>query len=160
VVEEVAGVGYNFGVGREAPLFSLTAHDGTVVSLSRYRGDWYPLIVFFSATAPGVGDYLRELDAAIDELWGMRGQVLAVAVAPQADLRDLAGRAGTLAFPLLSDDGTVARLYGTWDEARRDCIPMAFVADRAHKIVWAGNGDGTLPPSVAELQQAFRGLVK
>lgn len=154
-------MGYNFGVGREAPLFSLAAHDGSIVSLSHYRGDWYPLIVFFSASAAGIEDYLRELNDAVDELWGVRGQVMTIAGAREDDLRRLADRLGAVAFPLLSDtDGAVARLYGAWDEARHDCIPVAYIADRAHKIVWTQNGDGSLPPSTGELRRAFVGFVK
>ena len=154
-------MGYIFGVGREAPLFSLNAHDGTVVSLSHYRGDWYPVIVFFRPDAAGIDDYLRALSDAAGGFWGVRGQVIAVAVASEEELRQLAGRLETIALPLLADaDGAVARLYGAWDEAHGGCTPLAYIADRAHKIVWAQNGDGTLPPSVAELEKAFRGFVK
>ena len=80
-------MGYIFGVGREAPLFSLSAHDGTVVSLSHYRGDWYPVIVFFHPEAAGIEDYLRALNAAAAGLWGVRGQVMAIAVATEEELR-------------------------------------------------------------------------
>jgi peroxiredoxin len=154
-------VGYIFGVGREAPLFNLTAHDGTVVSLSRFRGDWYPVIVFFRPDAAGIDDYLRALGAAAGGLWGVRGQVLAVAVASEEELLHLAERVGTIPIPLLADtDGAVARLYGAWDKDQGDCTPMAYIADRAHKIVWAQNGDAALPPSVAELEKAFGGFVK
>ena len=154
-------MGYIFGVGREAPLFSLSAHDGTVVSLSHYRGDWYPVIVFFRPEAAGIDDYLRALNAAAGSLWGVRGQVMAIAVASEEELRQLAGRVGTIAIPLLADaDGAVARLYGAWDKDQGDCTPLAYIADRAHKIVWAENGDAALPPSVSELENAFRGFVK
>ena len=54
----------------------------------------------------------------------------------------------------------MARLYGAWDKDQGGCTPMAYVADRAHKIVWTRNGDGALPPAVTELEQAFRGFVK
>jgi peroxiredoxin len=154
-------VGYIFGVGREAPLFSLTAHDGTVVSLSNYRGDWYPVIVFFAADAVGIDDYLRALNTAAAGLWGVRGQVMAIAVASAEELRELAGRVGSLVIPLLADaDGAVARLYGAWDKERSDCTPLAYIADRAHKIVWAENGDSALPPAATRLESAFRGFVK
>ncbi len=154
-------MGYNFGVGREAPLFSLTAHDGSTVSLSQYRGDWYPVIVFLRVGAAGIDEYLRELNGVVDELWGVRGQVITVAGADQDQLRQLADRVGDVSFPLLADpEGTVARLYGAWDETARDCLPVACIADRAHKVVWTRNGDGDLPPSVAELTGAFRGFVK
>ena len=159
--ERGASVGYIFGVGREAPLFSLTAHDGSVVSLSRYRGEWYPVIVFFRCDAPGVEDYLRSLNAAADGLWGVRGQVLAVTTAAAEEVRGLAARLGSVAIPLLVDaDGAVARLYGAWDARLAACVPLAYIADRAHKIVWAASGDGALPPAVSELEGAFRSFVK
>jgi peroxiredoxin len=154
-------VGYIFGVGREAPLFSLTAHDGSVVSLTRYRGEWYPLIVFFRHDVAGIEDYLRNLDHAAADFWGLRGQVMAIAVASEEEVRRLADRVGDLSIPVLADpDGAVARLYGAWDKAQGACGPLAYIADRAHKIVWAQQGDGTLPPPVSELQQGFRGTVK
>jgi peroxiredoxin len=87
--------------------------------------------------------------------------VVAIAVASEEELQRLAGRVGVVAMPLLADsDGAVARLYGAWDKDQGGCTPMAYVADRAHKIVWARNGDGALPPAVAELEKAFRGCVK
>ena len=154
-------MGYIFGVGREAPLFSLTAHDGAVVSLSQYRGDWYPVIVFFRPDAPGIDDYLRSLNAAADGLWGVRGQVVAIGTASADELRSLADRLGSASVPLLADtDGAVARLYGAWDTSVGACIPLAYIADRAHKIVWAANGDGSLPPAVPELEGAFGTIVK
>ncbi len=154
-------MGYIFGVGREAPLFSLTAHDGAVVSLSHYRGDWYPVIIFFRLDAPGIDDYLRSLDAAADALWGVRGQVVAIATASLDEVRTLADRLGKVSVPLLADtDGVVARLYGAWDKNAGACTPLAYIADRAHKVVWAANGDGSLPPAVPELERAFGTIVK
>ena len=87
--------------------------------------------------------------------------MLAIAVASEEELRQLAGRLGTIAIPLLADaDGAVARLYGAWDKDQGDCTPLAYIADRAHKIVWAENGDAALPPPVPELEKAFRTFVK
>ena len=33
-------MGYNFGVGREAPTFTISAVDGSEINLKQYRGDW------------------------------------------------------------------------------------------------------------------------
>ena len=48
-----------------------------------------------------------------------------------------------LAFPLLPDDGSVAQMYGALrpDGTAR---PMAFIIDRAGKIVWTGDGAAAL----------------
>ncbi len=86
---------------------------------------------------------------------------MAIAVASEEELRQLAGRVGTTAIPLLADvDGAVTRLYGAWDKDQGGCTPLAYIADRAHKIVWTENGDAALPPSVPVLENAFRDFVK
>ena len=38
-------MGYDFGVGREAPTFTLSAVDGSEIRLNQYRGDWFPVLV-------------------------------------------------------------------------------------------------------------------
>ena len=43
-------MGNTFGVGREAPQFDLTAHDGSRVSLRQYRGDWFAVVVITAGT--------------------------------------------------------------------------------------------------------------
>ncbi len=65
-------MGYNFGVGREAPQFDLTSHDGSRISLKQYRGDWFPVIVFLGADQAAVS----ALSAVADQLWGLRGQLI------------------------------------------------------------------------------------
>jgi len=154
-------MGYNFGVGREAPLFTLPAHDGSAVALSRYRGDWFPVLVFFDPATPGIDGYLRELSAAADELWGYRGQLIALAQADRDTLRALADRAGSLSFPLVADeDADVAKAYGAWDRDEGRVSPVAYIADRAHKLVWSGEGATGLPPRVADLRAAFLEVVR
>ena len=62
-----------------------------------------------------------------------------------------------LAFPLLPDDGSVAQMYGALrpDGTAR---PMAFIIDRAGKIVWTGDGAAafTAPALVAAFRQVVR----
>jgi peroxiredoxin len=148
-------VGYNSGVGREAPTFTLTASDGSQIALEEYRRDWFPVLVFLSTA--GAGAALAPLSEAADALWGLRGQLVGICVADASEVGDIAARGGGATFPLLADDGTVARAYGA---CRPDgqVRPMAFIIDRAGKIVWSAEGIQALEP--ATILTAFRQVVR
>jgi peroxiredoxin len=150
-------VGYDFGVGREAPTFALSAIDGSEITLNQYRGDWFPVLVFLPTQAPGAAQTLQQLSAAADTLWGLRGQLVGVCDAGREAVRALAAGVPGLAFPLVPDDGGVARQYGALreDGAVR---PMAFIIDRAGKIVWTGEGEAAL--AAPRLIAAFRQVVR
>jgi len=150
-------VGYDFGVGREAPTFTLNAADGSQIKLSQYRGDWFPVLAFVPCRAAGAADALSELSRAATALWGLRGQVVGICDADRDECSALAASVPGLAFPLLVDDGSVARQYGALrgDGAVR---PMAFVVDRAGKIVWTGEGAAALTEEA--LVAAFRRVVR
>ncbi len=150
-------MGYDFGVGREAPAFTLSAVDGSEINLKQYRGDWFPILVFVPARSPGAAQTLTQLSAAAGTLWGLRGQLVAVCDASRDEAIALAERVEGLAFPLLPDDGSVAQLYGALKKDR-SVRPMAFVIDRAGKIVWSGEGDAALkaPKLIAAFRQTIR----
>lgn len=150
-------MGYDFGVGRAAPTFSITAVDGSEIKLSQYRGDWFPVLAFIPTRSEGAAELLEQLSEAADSLWGLRGQLVGICDAEADACRALAGKVPGLAFPLLPDDGSVARLYGA---LRKDgtARPMAFIIDRAGKIVWSGEGPAALTPPA--LLAAFRTLVR
>jgi peroxiredoxin len=150
-------VGYDFGVGREAPTFTLSAVDGSEITLNQYRGDWFPVLVFVPTQAPGAAQTLQQLSAAADTLWGLRGQLVGVCDAGRDAVKALAEGVPGLAFPLLPDDGSLARQYGA---LRKDGTvrPMAFIIDRAGKIVWTGEGEAAL--EAPRLIAAFRKVVR
>ena len=165
-------MGYNNGVGRQAPSFILPAADGGEIDLGDYRGDWFPVLVFVPAQSLGVERELAGLSSAAGTFWGLRGQLLGICDASLEETRALAGRVvglttitGTdrstgvrgLSFPLLADDGRVAAAY---DVVKRDGGIRATVVilDRAGKIVWRGDGPGALKPSA--LLDAFRQVVR
>jgi peroxiredoxin len=150
-------VGYNFGVGREAPTFTLSAVDGSEINLKQYRGDWFPVLLFVPTQTPGVEQQLAQLSAAADDLWGLRGQLVGLCDASRDDLKALAAKVPGLAFPLLPDDGRVARAYGALKKSG-EVRPMAFVVDRAGKVVWTGEGAAALRPAtiVSALRQVAR----
>ena len=150
-------MGYDFGVGREAPTFTLSAVDGNEIKLNQYRGDWYPILAFVPTRSQGAAELLEQLSKAADALWGERGQLVCICDAGRDDVKALADKVPTLAFPLLSDDGAVAGMYGA---RRKDgtARPMAFIIDRAGKIVWTGDGAAAL--TAPALLAAFRQVVR
>ncbi len=150
-------MGYDFGVGRAAPAFTLTAVDGSEIKLNQYRGDWFPVLAFIPTREQGAAELLEQLSQAADSLWGLRGQIIGICDAGRKDCEALAARVPGLAFPLLPDDGRVAELYGA---LRKDgsARPMAFIVDRAGKIVWTGDGPAAL--TAPALLAAFREIVR
>ena len=150
-------MGYNFGVGREAPTFIISAADGSEINLRQYRGDWYPVLVFVPTQSPATESVLAQLSGAADDLWGMRGQLLGICDASREECAALAAKVDGLAFPLLPDDGTVAQAYGALKPSG-EVRPMGFIVDRAGKIVWSGEGDAALAP--ASLMAAFRDIAR
>jgi peroxiredoxin len=150
-------VGYDFGVGRAAPTFTLTAVDGSEIRLNQYRGDWFPVLAFIPTRSQGAADLLGQLSKAADSLWGMRGQLVGICDAGADECRELAQTTPGLAFPLLPDDGSVARQYGALQKDGT-VRPMAFIIDRAGKIVWTGEGPAALTGPA--LLAAFRKIVR
>lgn len=150
-------MGYKFGVGREAPVFIASAVDGSEINLKQYRGDWYPVLAFLPTQSASAETALTQLSAAADNLWGMRGQLLGICDASRDECGVLAGKVADLAFPLLPDDGTIAQAYGAL-KASGEVRPMAFIVDRAGKIVWTAEGDSALKP--ASLMAAFREVAR
>lgn len=152
-------MGYNFGVGREAPQFSLPSIDGDTIGLRQYRGDWFPIVVFFADPTAAAAD-LKGLTQRADELWGYRGQLLGVFAADVDALREQSQAAGGAGFPLLADaDGAVARSYGVWDEHAGRPRNHAVIVDRAGKIVWAADG-GAAAVKATEIVAAFRAIAR
>ncbi|MFA4964762.1 MAG: redoxin domain-containing protein [Thermoleophilia bacterium] len=150
-------MGYNFGVGRQAPTFTISAVDGSAIDLKQYRGDWFALLVFVPTQAPDTAEALGQLSAAAGTLWGQRGQLLGICDGNRDDVKTLADTVAGLSFPLLPDDGTVAQAYGAL-KADGQVQPMAFIIDRAGKIVWSAEGAAALIP--ATLTGALRRIAR
>jgi peroxiredoxin len=150
-------VGYNNGVGRQAPAFTLPASDGGEIELKTWRGDWYPVLLFVPVQAPGVEELLAQLSVAASTFWGLRGQLVALCDASQSEVQELAARVAGLAFPLLADDGRVAAAYGALRQSG-EVRPMAVIVDRAGKIVWEADRPEMLHPDT--LLAAFREVVR
>ena len=150
-------MGYNFGVGREAPTFTISAVDGNEINLRQYRGDWFAVLVFVPTKAAATAAALAQLSTAADTVWGLRGQLLGICDGGSDAVKTLAADVEGLSFPLLPDDGGVARAYGALKQSG-EVRPMAFIVDRAGKIVWTGEGASALEP--ATLVAAFREVAR
>ena len=150
-------MGYDNGVGRQAPTFTITATDGSEIDLKQYRGDWCPVLVFVPVKAPDAERLLTQLSSSSGTLWGLRGQLLGICDGSPDEVEELAARVQGLSFPLLPDDGRVAAMYGALkkDGAMRTTV---IVVDRAGKIVWQADRAEMLRP--AAIVAAFREVVR
>jgi peroxiredoxin len=140
-------VGYDFGVGRQAPALALAALDGTVIDLHEYRGDWFPVLVFFSAESAAAPAQLKALAGQAVAFWGLRGQLVGVTAGEVADGEALAATVEGLPFPIVRDDGSTAAAYGAGKAIAGQAPPVAVIVDRAGKVVWMGEGDDDLRPA-------------
>jgi len=151
-------VGYASGVGRKAPPFTLPTMDGGRVSLADYRGDWFPVLVFFSEDDGRTAAEFTALGSAADRLWGLRGQVLGVVATAGDDVVGDGAPGGGDVPALIDAGGAVARSYGARVDHDGRLVPLACIVDRAGRIVWTGRpGSDDLPTQVV---RAFRDVVR
>lgn len=151
-------MGYNFGVGRAAPTFVLATHDGGEIDLRQYRGDWFPILLFFSVAAPGAAARLQALAGQAGTFWGLRGQLVGVTSGDADEIGAFVADAPGLSFPLAVDDGRVAAAYGAGKAVDGVAPPLAVIVDRAGKVVWMGEGDDVFKP--ATLLSALRSIAR
>lgn len=148
-------MGYNFGVGRQAPDFTLSSQDGDQVTLKQYRGEWSVILVFYADDLVGAADSITALSKAGTSLWGQRAQVVGVVRSAASGVTDLA----EAAFPLLADeDGAVARAFGACDAAGATRNYVAIV-DRSGKVVWVADGRAA-PVKLSEIVAGLRDVAR
>jgi peroxiredoxin Q/BCP len=103
-------------VGDPAPHFSLPAADGSVVSLTDFKGQ--RLVVYFypAAMTPGCTTQACDFRDNMSDLRAAGVSVVGVSPDPPAKLAKFVAQA-ELTFPLLSDPGhAVLEEYGAWGE--------------------------------------------
>lgn len=104
--------------GDAAPDFTLTAADGSTVSLADYRGQNVILYFYPKADTPGCTTQACDFRDSLASLQGAGYQVLGVSPDPVSALTKFT-ESQDLTFPLLSDeDHVVAEAYGAWGEKK------------------------------------------
>ena len=149
-------VGYDFGVGRGAPTFTLAAPSTATDQAQSVPGDWFAVLAFIRTQSPARIEALGQLSKAAGTPGAPR-PLVGICDAGRDECVSLAAGCTGLAFPLLPDDGSVARTCGAL-RADGTARPMAFIIDRAGKIVWTGDGAAAL--TTQTLLAAFRQVVR
>ena len=137
-------------VGRSAPDFELTDHNGQTVRLSDYRGRRPVALVFYPFAFSGIctGE-LCELRDNIGLFADANVQLVGISCDPMHAQRAWA-EAEKYEFPLLSDfwpHGEVAKAYGVFNDKIGFAIRGTFLLDTAGVLRWSlVNGPGEARP--------------
>jgi peroxiredoxin Q/BCP len=118
-------------VGDKAPEFTLTADDGTQVSLSDYRGQKVVIYFYPKANTSGCTKQACAVRDAYESIEASGETVIGISPDPLPDLVKFR-QDYDLPFVLLSDpDHKVAEAYGAWGEKKRgDQTSMGLI--RSH----------------------------
>ena len=104
--------------GDTAPDFSLTAADGSTVTLKELRGQKVIAYFYPKASTPGCTTEACDFRDSLQSLAGAGYTVLGISPDPVAALEKFTDKQD-LNFPLLSDeDHAVAEAYGAWGEKK------------------------------------------
>jgi peroxiredoxin Q/BCP len=102
--------------GAAAPDFTLTAADGSTVSLSDYKGRRVIVYFYPAAMTPGCTTQACDFRDSLDALQAAGTAVVGISPDQPAKLAKFVER-DRLTFPLLSDpDRAVLEAYGAWGE--------------------------------------------
>ncbi|MGO2634410.1 MAG: thioredoxin-dependent thiol peroxidase [Galactobacter sp.] len=106
-------------VGSPAPDFSLTAADGSTVSLAQLSEQGKVIVYFYpAASTPGCTKEACDFRDNLASLGGEGYKVVGISPDKPAKLAKFVEKEG-LTFPLLSDeDHAVAEAYGAWGEKK------------------------------------------
>lgn len=102
--------------GDPAPAFSLTAADGSTVSLADFTGEHVVVYFYPAAMTPGCTTQACDFRDSLASLQGAGYRVVGISPDQPAKLATFVER-DAITFPLLSDpDHTVLEQYGAWGE--------------------------------------------
>jgi peroxiredoxin len=148
-------------VGQEAPDFELRDQHGKPVRLSSFRGAKNVVLVFYPLAFSGVCS--GELSAMRDDFpEASRDDVelLTVSVDSTYALRTWSDRDG-FEFGMLSDfwpHGSVAKLYGVFDENLGVAVRGTFVIDKSGVVRWKVVHPIPEARDIADYQKALAAL--
>lgn len=119
-------------VGRNAPLFQLTAHDGSRISLlDRQNQGWTVLYFYPKAGTPGCTTQACAFRDAIKVIRAQNAEVFGISTDDVADLKVFHDK-HKLSFSLLSDpDAKVTALYGVKIPVLNMAKRWTFILDPA-----------------------------
>ena len=150
-------------VGDPAPDFTLPALDGSMVTLSDFRGKKNVVLSFVPAAwTPICSDQWPGYNILADEFAALDTVLLGITVDNLPTLHAWVNEMGGLWFPVLSDfwpHGAVAQAYGI---LRPEGVSerALFIVDKAGVLRHVGIGDINLRPELGQLMQALRGVAK
>ncbi len=103
---------------KKAPSFSLPDQDGTIHSLSDYKGKWVLMYFYPKDDTPGCTKEACGFRDVSEEYKKKGVQVLGISKDSVASHKKFANKY-LLTFPLLSDESTdVIKAYGAWGEKK------------------------------------------
>ena len=125
---------------RPAPKFLALDSQNELVKFERYLGRQEVLLIFFDGDVGADRDMvLLRARQQFPELKRRGVQVVGVSAAIPQHNRQAMDRCGKFPFPLLSDpEFLIHRLWGRYDEDRRQTQTGVFLIDRAGQVAWSG----------------------
>ena len=129
-------------IGKKAPAFTLTDHDGKKRKLSEFAGRWVVLYFYPKDDTPGCTTQACEFTAGIADFDGLDAVVLGVSPDDDASHRKFIAK-HALKLTLLSDpDHAVMEKYGAWGEKTLygkqsvGVIRSTTLIDPSGKVAW------------------------
>ena len=129
-------------IGKKAPAFTLTDHDGKKRKLSEFAGKWVVLYFYPKDDTPGCTTQACEFTAGIADFDGLDAVVLGVSPDDDASHRKFIAK-HALKLTLLSDpDHAVMEKYGAWGEKTLygkqsvGVIRSTTLIDPSGKVAW------------------------
>ena len=122
-------------VGSMAPAFALSDQGGRDVSLDSLRGKWLVLYFYPKNDTPGCTEEACSFRDDMAQLTALGAQIVGVSIDTAASNAEFAKKYH-LPFPLLADNGDVARRYGAYADwmVARFARRYTFLIDAQGKI--------------------------
>jgi len=146
--------------GNKAPNFTLYVSPDQEISLYNYKGKRVVLVFYPADWSPVCGDQLMLYNEITDVFDKMNTQVLGISVDGKwchASFREQRN----LSFPLLADfepKGSVARMYGVYNEQVGESERALFVLDENSIIQWSFLSEPQINPGADGILEALEKL--